>query len=112
MVKSFLLYLKLFKMIYKQVIVSYDIEDTKIRSKLRKDLMGLGLVPVQKSVMWGYLNKAEEKAVKNLLSLTKIDKTTDAMFLAYADLEGAVKQGTTYGLKPTLFEHPDEDKII
>lgn len=99
-------------MVYHQVIVSYDIEDTKTRTKLRKDLMGLGLVPVQKSVMWGYLNKPEEKAVITLLSKTRINVEGDSIFLAHADLERTLGDKSFFGVNLCTFEHPDEDKII
>lgn len=100
-------------MIYKQTIVSYDIEDNKTRTRLRKDLIALGLVPIQKSVLWGYLNNSEEKAVIGVLKKLNLDKATnnDSAFLAHADLEGALDK-TTFGINKELFIHPDDDRII
>ena len=73
--------------------------------------MGMGLVPVQKSVMWGYLNHPAEKAVVALLAATERASPTDALFLVRAELEAAVGI-TTFGIQPVLFEHPDDDKIV
>lgn len=47
-----------------QIIVAYDIEDTKKRTKLFETLKDFGLISIQKSVMWGYINYAEEKAIR------------------------------------------------
>lgn len=53
--------------LYNEVLVSYDIEDSRNRAKLFNKLKGLGLAPVQKSVFWGYLNAAEERCAGGLL---------------------------------------------
>ena len=100
-------------MVYRQAIVSYDIEDNKIRTRLRKDLIALGLVPVQKSVLWGYLNATEEKAVLGVLGKLRLDRGegTDSAFLAHADLESAIGK-TAFGISAKLFLHPDDDRIV
>ena len=36
-----------------QVIVGYDISDTKNRTKMFNDLKDVGLLPIQKSLFWG-----------------------------------------------------------
>ena len=100
-------------MVYRQTIVSYDIEDNKTRTRLRKDLIALGLVPVQKSVLWGYLNATEEKAVLGVLGKLGLDKddSPDSAFLVHADLETAIGK-TTFGISRQLFLHPDDDRIV
>ena len=99
-------------MLYRQTIVSYDIEETKVRTRLRKDLMSLGMVPVQKSVMWGYLNNAEEHAVLEVLRKLGISSDDgDSVFLAHADLESAMSS-TVFGIPSSLFRHPDEDLFV
>lgn len=52
--------------LYQEVMVSYDIEDNKSRTKLFKELKAISLIPIQKSVFWGHLKAAEENAVKRL----------------------------------------------
>lgn len=52
---------------YNEVLVCYDIQDNRTRQKLFQKLKETGLVPAQKSVFWGYVNRAEEKAVQRLL---------------------------------------------
>jgi CRISPR-associated protein Cas2 len=44
-----------------EILVSYDIENNKIRSKLFDKLKDFGLRPLQKSVFWGRIRKPEEK---------------------------------------------------
>lgn len=54
-----------------EYLVCYDIEDTRNRTKLFKELVKLGLRSVQKSVFWGLLTGAEHGSVVRLL-----DKST------------------------------------
>ncbi len=62
--------------IRQEYLVSYDIEDNKIRTKVYKELLKYGLQPVQKSVFWGYLTKAELFSVNRYMSsrLHKCDR--------------------------------------
>ena len=53
--------------LHNEVLVSYDIEDNRERSKLFRALKEVALRPIQKSVFWGHLNRAEERAVRRLL---------------------------------------------
>lgn len=48
----------------KEILVCYDIEDNKNRNKLFESLKDLGLISIQKSVMWGYLLPAEINQAK------------------------------------------------
>ena len=52
--------------LYREYLVSYDIQDTKIRNKLFDALKDVGLKPVQKSVFWGWLSLPEYTMVKRL----------------------------------------------
>ena len=59
--------------VYSQVIVSYDIEDNKLRKKLFDELKNLGLMSIQKSVFWGYVLTSEKRVIKTLFkSIVKI----------------------------------------
>ncbi len=53
-----------------EYLVSYDIQDTKIRTRVFKELEKHGLKNVQQSVFWGFLSGAELNAVKRFLSLS------------------------------------------
>lgn len=47
-------------------LISYDIENTKNRTKLFENLKDLGLINIQKSVFYGELQKSEKVVVKRL----------------------------------------------
>ena len=57
--------------VYAKYIICYDIENVKNRNKLYKSLKNFGLVPIQYSVFFGDLNKAELSAVKRLIKEIK-----------------------------------------
>ena len=59
-----------------EYLVSYDIEDNKVRTMVYKECLKYGLQPVQKSVFWGYLTKAELLSINRYMhsSLGKNDK--------------------------------------
>ncbi len=71
--------------LYNEVMVCYDVEDNKVRTRLFGRLKDLGLRPIQKSVFWGHLNTAEERAVLRLFR-EELDKATDRAFLVRAPL--------------------------
>ncbi|ARR00217.1 CRISPR-associated endonuclease Cas2 [Campylobacter porcelli] len=48
-------------------LICYDIEDNKNRTKLFERLKDFNLLPVQKSVFYGELSKADKIAIKALL---------------------------------------------
>ena len=50
-----------------EYLISYDVEDNKIRRKIRKEVLKYGMTPVQKSVVWGYLTFAELQSIKRHL---------------------------------------------
>ena len=47
----------------KEYLISYDVEDTKIRTKIFKEFERYGLRPVQHSVFWGFLTNAEHRSL-------------------------------------------------
>lgn len=81
--------------LYNEVLVSYDIADTKQRTKLFAKLKDISLTAIQKSVFWGYLNQAEEGAVRRLLK-TYCDKT-DKAFIARVKLSEQIQQNNSVG---------------
>ena len=74
-----------------EYLVSYDIEDNKIRTQLFKELEKYGLRPVQKSVFWGYLTLAELKAIQRYLDREL--ETSDRAFITQTHFN---KKGQSY----------------
>lgn len=87
--------------LYQEILVSYDISDTKQRSKLFNELKAISLMPIQKSVFWGHLNRAEEEAVKRLLK-TYCHKT-DKAFIARIKLSQQIADNNSVGYEPQDF---------
>lgn len=69
-----------------EYLISYDVEDNKVRGRVFKELGKYGLKPVQKSVFWGFLTLAELEAIKRYLrnSLDAADKA----FVTRANFNG------------------------
>ncbi|PHR86634.1 MAG: CRISPR-associated endonuclease Cas2 [Moritella sp.] len=84
-----------------EVLVAYDVENNKQRKKLFDQLKDIGLMPIQRSVFWGHLNKAEERAVYRLFH--QLAGEEDKAFLVRAKLGDIIGQ---YGLG----YHPDNFK--
>jgi CRISPR-associated protein Cas2 len=78
--------------LYQEVIVSYDIEDNKNRTQLFKNLKAMSLISIQKSVFWGHLKIAEEKAVKRLFK--KYCDTCDKAFIVRVKLSQTIKDNS------------------
>jgi len=51
---------------YSQILVSYDISETKKRNKFFDELKDLGLKSIQKSVFWGYVLPSEKRIIMEL----------------------------------------------
>ncbi len=81
--------------LYNEVLVSYDIEDNRQRNKLFRALKEVALRPVQKSVFWGHLNRAEEHAVHRLLR--EHCAKTDKAFIVRARLSTQIADKTSVG---------------
>ncbi len=95
---------------FHQIIVAYDVSDTKVRNKLFGILKDFGLVSIQKSVMWGHVTYAEERAIytqlKHMLALN--DK---GFVLRPGDAADQITQRGV-GYEETKFEQVDEHDII
>jgi len=87
--------------LHNEVLVSYDIENTKNRTKLFKKLKDTSLISIQKSVFWGHLNKAEEASVVRLLK--EFCDKTDKAFIARVKLSEQVNQNNSIGYKKEDF---------
>lgn len=64
----------------RQVLVCYDVASTRARSKLFDALKGVGLLPLQESVFWGFLRRAEERQIGREFDKL-LDPATDRAFL-------------------------------
>jgi CRISPR-associated protein Cas2 len=87
--------------LHNEVMVAYDIEQTKNRTKLFKKLKDISLTPIQKSVFWGHLNKAEEDSVQRLLK--EYCAKTDKAFIARVKLSEQVNQNNSIGYNKVDF---------
>lgn len=94
---------------YSQIIVSYDISETKKRNKFFDELKDLGLKPIQKSVFWGYVKPSEKRVIKELF-LLYCDVKTDKAFMSNAVLDKELSN--TFGYDENDFSHPESFKII
>lgn len=64
----------------RQVLVCYDVTNTRARNKLFDALKGVGLMPIQASVFWGFLRRAEERQVQREFDRL-LDPDTDRALL-------------------------------
>lgn len=88
-----------------EVLISYDIEDNKTRTKLCNRLRDVGMITIQKSVMWGRLLPADIKLAKRILKAEL--EPSDRAFLLVSKL---TEYGSFYGMIPE-FEQYDEHAI-
>ena len=92
-----------------EYLVSYDVENNKIRTRIFKELGKHGLKPVQKSVFWGYLTSAEMEAIKRYLN-AKLGNT-DKVFITHTNFNG---RGQSYfiGHRAEDFRDWEETDVI
>ena len=92
-----------------EYLVSYDVENNKIRTRIFKELGKHGLKPVQKSVFWGYLTSAEMEAIKRYLN-AKLG-STDKVFITHTNFNG---RGQSYfiGHSAKDFQDWEETDVI
>lgn len=81
--------------------ISYDIEDNKSRTKLFERLKDFGLKPIQKSLFYGELSRAEKVAIKGILS--KHCGKNDKALIATVNLDF----NDTIGHDKSDFEKPE-----
>ena len=79
------------KTLFYEVIVCYDVENNKIRTKLFDALRDFGLIPIQKSVFWGHVNNAEYKAIFREFN-QKLNSTTDKAFVVKTRLKAHLQK--------------------
>jgi CRISPR-associated protein Cas2 len=94
---------------YTQVIVSSDISDTKNRNKLTQELKDLGLVSIQKSVMWGYILASERRVIRGLFK-KYCDIEVDKAFIVNVTLDKSLDD--SFGYDKGDFKHPESFQII
>ncbi len=92
-----------------EYLLSYDVEDNKIRTLVFKELGKHGLKSVQKSVFWGYLTLAELESIKRYLqgNLGEWDKA----FITHTNFNG---RGQSYfiGHRNEDFKDWEETHVI
>ncbi len=94
---------------YTQIIVSYDISDTKNRNKFFEELKDLGLVSIQKSVFWGYVIPSEKRVIKELFKkYCKIEM--DKAFIVNVTLDKDLND--SFGYLEEDFSHPESFEIV
>ncbi|GEM_PF-3412076 len=74
-----------------EVVIAYDVESSKARNTLIKELKKLGLVRVQKSVFWGRLLPAERRNI-GLIFKSLLDKETDQAFIVAGQLSEDIQK--------------------
>jgi len=71
----------------KEFLIVYDIEDNKIRKKLFDRFKDFGMNPIQKSVFWGLLNKAERQCLEREIEILLNKKNTDKVLIIEIDIQ-------------------------
>ena len=94
---------------YTQIIVSYDISNTKKRTKFFEELKDIGLIPIQKSLFWGYVLASEKVIIKHLFKIYCDIKTYKAI-IVNASLDKDLKN--SFGYEEDDFKHPNSFEII
>jgi len=94
---------------YSQILVSYDISETKKRNKFFDELKDLGLKSIQKSVFWGYVLPSEKRIIMELFK-KYCDIQTDKAFIVNATLDKDLKD--SFGYDEDDFPHPENFEII
>lgn len=94
---------------YTQVVISYDIADNKKRLRFYEVLKDFGLLPIQKSVFWGYILPSERKSIISMYD-EYCDKKTDRVIMVNTSLEQNI--GECFGYSKEIFRKPDDYEII
>lgn len=97
--------------IFFQIIVSYDISDTKVRNVMFDKLKDFGLTPIQKSVMWGYVNNAEERAIKNEIQNQLLENSDKCIILRVNNAAQQIKK-YGFGYNDFSFQSPEDISIV
>lgn len=94
---------------YTQIIVSYDISNTKNRNIFFDELKNLGLISIQKSVFWGYVMSYEKRIIRELFK-KYCNTKTDKAFISRVSLDEHLKN--CFGYNAIDFKHPEGFEII
>ncbi|KAF1082303.1 MAG: hypothetical protein GQF41_1024 [Candidatus Rifleibacterium amylolyticum] len=84
-----------------EFIVCYDVKCDKRRKKLFDALKDTGLIHVQESVFWGWLNPSEAKCLPRLFE-DLLDDESDRAFAVKARMTGCDRD-LTYGYQDGFF---------
>lgn len=68
------------KKLFQEIIVSYDIEDNRRRKRMCDFLKDTGLLRIQKSVFWGYVNRAEYRSIYRAFA-DQLSQSKDLAFI-------------------------------
>jgi CRISPR-associated protein Cas2 len=94
---------------YQEILVTYDISDTKNRNKFFEYLKDVGLVSIQKSVFWGFILPSEKKTIE-LLIKNHCDIATDKAIVINVTLGKNIEN--MFGYTKGDFIHPQGFDII
>ncbi|MDO5352883.1 MAG: CRISPR-associated endonuclease Cas2 [Succinatimonas sp.] len=67
--------------LYSRYVICYDIENVKTRKKLYKSFKDFGLTPIQKSVFFGELTRAEIASIKRIVNELLNKKTDKCLYI-------------------------------
>lgn len=87
----------------REVLISYDIENNKKRTQLLNQLKNIGMISVQKSVMWGRLLPVDIVLARRVLK-EELDKDCDKAFILVVKLS---EHADFFGQLPALSEYDD-----
>ena len=92
-----------------EYLVSYDIQDNKLRTQIFNELGKHGMKPVQKSVFWGFLTIAEHAAISRYLNINL--NNADKAFITRTNFNG---KGKSYciGYSKEDFRDWNETEVI
>ena len=88
---------------YKLVLVS------NFYGNIQAVLKDFGLLPIQKSVFWGYILPSERKSIISMYD-EYCDKKTDRVIMVNTSLEQNI--GECFGYSKEIFRKPDDYEII
>lgn len=94
----------------REVLICYDVSESRARAKLYDALKNFGLVPVQGSVFWGHIRKAEERSILREFERL-LDPQTDRAFIAPVALENC-RQLLAFGHLDGAFTRPPETTVL
>lgn len=86
--------------LYAEYLAAYDVEDNRERTRVFDFLKDSGMIPIQKSVFWGYLTPGEARAV--LRRLRELKASTDRAFLCRVSLADTLRENSV-GHAPEIF---------